>query len=967
MGRSKILNTVATRNGGVGLHISEAYGGLRVPSSVSADNQKRGAHIEKVSGSLVLETVTSSKNQESGIVIEAGTVSLLMSDSHVNENLGQGLYISNQFDSTIDISNTEFLRNSGGQGIYLQDFSEDCQILLSDITSIGNSQNGALFERVKASSLNVTSCSFDGNTLHGLYVKQVLTSNLNFQKISTSNNLNTGLVVFEGGTSVNIESWSSLSNHFDGFYLEHQEGQLRLKDCFVYGNKRNGLWLKDSFNARLQSAHLQNCSVLKSSRYGVVFDLTFAFRQGVENYTVTVANSTIANNVLGGCWFYPSDCKWYASYTRHRRVQLSFTGNKVKGNQKFGFYIHGPEWYELIAVLANNEIKNNSGYALKVAYYGYNCRDDSSFPVHVRVRSNTFIKNKGEYTVLVDYNALPTTRYVVFSNNSFIDNRAIQSFSSSYVRTKTQAVLAVKEGTVTVEHNSFVNPLFPHEMATLLKDHERVIQAKENWWGSRDECKIEERIFHFGDRIELAQIRYSPFLDSAHSNNGKVHNGISFCFLQGNKLSGTLNQTVTLPKDSATYQVVGDIIVLPNGVLTIEENVTLEFPLQAVFVVFGQVVIKGTESKRVKLIPKKPLQKEIRLVGGLGPWDGTLEIWFNNNWIPVCLNRYNYESTIVCRQLGYEALSYSYRYSSGNEIFLHNVQCNTDENDRIIHCNRNNWFSSSSCSRYVAYIHCKTPYWAGVHMTITPKKSDISNLDISYAGFAYRDDLSIPGIALRVDLNQHNISGVFVNNSAAVGLQMMYPDPFKVSHDIMNSTITNTESDGIRLESPFLNLMTSNVLNTKGYGLLYYNNWKPLNDHVIKLADTSVKKNVNLCAENDTFIDDFRLVYYLVVTREGSPVACHQVITVPRDYSIGMQLIYHDVHWSATFHVYSGTSKTLGTLWDVHSLSWQSRPFWMSNSSSIVLESSRTYYTYWSRAHFLLFLIKGTLFLVVLS
>jgi len=216
----------------------------------------------------------------------------------------------------------------------------------------------------------------------------------------------------------------------------------------------------------------------------------------------------------------------------------------------------------------------------------------------VRVLSNSFINNIGEYTVFVDYNALPTKRYIEFNNNSFAKNRVIKSFSRSYVRTKTQAVLAVKEGTITVEHNSFVNPLFPREMGTLLKDHERVIQARYNWWGSKDECKVEERIFHFVDRIELAQIQYYPFLDSVHSNNVKVHNRTRrSCFIQGNKLSGTLNTTVTLPKDSDTYKVIGDVIVLPNGVLTIEENVTLEFPLKAIFIVFGQVVIKGTDSK----------------------------------------------------------------------------------------------------------------------------------------------------------------------------------------------------------------------------------------------------------------------------------------------------------------------------------------------------------------------------------
>ena len=960
MGYFQISHTVASANGGVGLHISGAHGRFHVESSTFVDNKNHGAYIENITGSVALKTITSSKNHESGIVIESGTLTFLMTDSHVEENLVHGLYMSNSLNSIINISNTKFLRSRGGQGIYFKDFREDCQILLSDIKSLENSQNGALFERAKTKSLKVTSSSFDGNRLHGVYVKQVFTGSVNFQEISTSYNLKTGLIVHQGVSSMNVQSWSSIGNQIDGFSSENQEGKLILKDCYVYGNKRNGLWLVDSFDARLQLAQLQNCSVLRSSRYGVVFYLTRVFPQGVEDYAVTVVNSTIANNALGGCWFYHSSCRLPSSYTRHRRVQLSFTGNKVEGNQKFGLYIEGPEWYELSAVLENNEFKNTSGYALKVVYSDNYCYGYRSFPVHVSVLSSTFISNIGEYIVLVDYNALPTQRYIAFNNNSFIDNRAIQSFSSNYDRTKTQAVLAVKEGTITVEHNSFVNPLFPHEMATLLKDHERVIEARENWWNSRDECKVEERIFHFGDRIELAQIKYYPFLDSVHSNTVNVHNGTRcLCFLQGNKLGGTLNQTVTLPKDSDTYQVVGDVIVLPNGVLTIEENVTLQFPLQAVFIVFGQVVIKGTDSRRVKLVPKKPLQKEIRLVGSPDPWNGILQIWFDNKWLPVCLRSHRYEPTIVCRQLGYEALSYSYRYSNGNETFLHNVRCDTGESDSIIHCNRNNWIASSSCSSYVAYIRCKTPYWSGVHLTITPKKSDIRNVDIDYAGFAYRDDLNIPGIALRVDVNQHNISGVLVNNSVDRGVHMMYPDPFKVSHDIMNSSITNTGGSGIGLESPFLNLVTTNVVNTKGYGLTYYYNWMPLNVHVLKIADMSVKKNINLCSGNDTFIDDSSLVYYLVIKTKSGRHACEKVITVPQHYSVGMQLIDHDLRWSTVFRVYSGINKTLSTFWNVLFLNLQSRPAWKTNSSSVLFETSRSYDYYFNTVHFVLFLIKG--------
>ena len=117
MGYFEISNMMASKNGGVGLHVSGAHGRLHVLSSVLSDNQNRGGHFENMTGSVVLENVTSSKNRESGIEIESGSLYLSSTSSRMNENLYQGLYISNLLDSTIIISNTKFLRHRGGPGI----------------------------------------------------------------------------------------------------------------------------------------------------------------------------------------------------------------------------------------------------------------------------------------------------------------------------------------------------------------------------------------------------------------------------------------------------------------------------------------------------------------------------------------------------------------------------------------------------------------------------------------------------------------------------------------------------------------------------------------------------------------------------------------------------------------------------------------------------------------------------------
>ena len=955
IGNSRISLTTVIGNNYNGLYVSNTHGKISVVESMFLQNKYSGVYITKITGTLEFTNVKSSKNQASGIVVHAGTLSFQMSDSQVEENSGQGLHILNQVNSTINIYNTQFIRNSNGDGVYLQAFRY-CYVRLAEVLSLGNSLHGALFTRLSDTRLNFSSCKFDGNSNIGVYTTYFFRGGLNLEKISTSNNYRSGYAFEFGDTNINIESSSSLGNGRDGFNVQNQGGEVVLKDFIAGGNKRNGLWFIDTKSARLRSVYLLNCNVSGNSQYGVLFYLTYRIDQRPENYVITVANSTIFNNSLGGCKIYPSNCGW-GNDRWQRSVQLLFTGNKVKGNKKNGLDILGPEWYVLSAVLANNIYYENSGLALTVRH-GRRCSYENSSPFNLQVSSNIFLKNKGENIFFVDCETLPTKCRVTIRNNTFLDNQRIQLFSSNYLRTKTQAVLAVKGGNVTIKYNSFINPLFSHELAALLKDREHVLLAEENWWGTRDECKIKDRVFDFEDRVELAQIQYYPFLDSYNSTSSKLYDSVRpFCFLRGNKLGGTLNQVLNITNQIDTYQVVSDVTILLDGVLFLEGNITLEFPLKSVFLVQGKVIIKGNKKERVKFLPRGPLQLDIRLVGGPAPWEGVVEIWINSTWMPVCMHTYGHEDDIVCRQLGYEPVNSYYHNPSGKEkIFLHNVKCDTDQGDSITICNKRNWISSSSCITNVLYVGCKIPYWAGVHLAVTSKESVFSDVEVRYAGFPYRDDLTIPGIAFRVDLPRHVISGVFVSNSASIGFQIMYPDPLKDSNKIENSTIAKTESDGIRLESPFLEFLSTNVVNTKGYGFSYRYNWNALNTHVVKMADATVKKFIDICTEGETFISDSSMVYYLVVKSRSR--ACRAIITVPPEYTIGLQLIYHNVY-GIVFHVYSGIDKKKGTLWDIHVLNWYSRPVWMSGNSSILLDKMYGHPNKDDTVHFLLFLIKG--------
>ena len=958
IGHSKISNTMVTQNNHYGLHIIEARGRVNVLSSLFRGNSKHGIYVETISGLIGLKKVNSSKNYHSGMSIGVGSILLSVSDSNFDNNDHSGVRITNQLHTTINISDAQFkgnTRNHRNHGLYLLDFKEDCNVELSNLNIVGNTvSNGAFFERLSLANLVITSSKFDENGWNGLSIAGVSCHKGIFRNISTSRNAQSGIYVSGGNFNVSLISWTSLSNSRNGFYLEKQAGKVNVNGCLVNDNQRDGLVFFDGGYVRLYAVLIQKCT-LSNNRYGVLF--TLRRYTGLMNYRVIVVDSTIANNTQGGCEFFSESC---SNPHRNRYLKLSFARNKVMGNKKYGLVFYGPEQSEVEATVQNNTMKENTGYALSLEYTKY-CSASPLFPVLVNVQGNIFTKNKGEYIVLVNFKSMTSKHQMIISENSFFENQNVLKFLTNYARVKTQSVLAISKGNVTVKRNAFDNPMFPHEIATLYIDHEIMYQAIENWWGSSDECKVKERIFDYEDRVELARIHYYPFLIYHNSSSVIIHNSTrALCFLQGTKVGGILNESITIPRNSGAYQVTGDVTVFSDGTLTIEENVTLEFDLKAVFLIYGEIIIKGTSTNRVRFVPKKPSEKTVRLADGPGPWNGRLEIWFNNTWMPICLRWYQHEYSIVCRQLGYEEDKYSKRYPSGKEtVFLHNFQCDTNENDNVANCGRENWISGPRCSEYVAYIACKTPYWTGVHLAIAPKKSVITNLDISYAGFDYRNDLKIPGIALRIDLS-HNISGVVVDNSAFIGVQIMYPNPFKSSYDMHNVTISNTKSDGIRLESPLVKIMNTDVINTKGHGFLSDFNWKPLNIHVFNMAEAKVKRYLQPCTDRHIFLDSASPVYYLSVKIDYSK-GCETIITVPQKYNIGMQLIYQNLPYYVSFHVYSGKNKTSETVWDIPSLTWPSRPVWRSNTSTVLLESYSRYYpdhrSY--SVHLMVYLIKG--------
>ena len=151
--------------------------------------------------------------------------------------------------------------------------------------------------------------------------------------------------------------------------------------------------------------------------------------------------------------------------------------------------------------------------------------------------------------------------------------------------------------------------------------------------------------------------------------------------------------------------------------------------------------------------------------------------------------------------------------------------------------------------------------------------------------------------------------------------------------------------------------MNTDVINTKGRGFLSDFNWKPLNIHVLNMAEAKVKRYLRMCTDRHIVLDNASPVYYLSVKIDYNK-SCESLITVPQKYYIGMQLIYQNLPYMV-FRVYSSKNKTSETVWDIQSSTWPSRPVWRSNTSTVLLESYSRYYHRSYSVHFMVYLTKG--------
>ena len=231
---------------------------------------------------------------------------------------------------------------------------------------------------------------------------------------------------------------------------------------------------------------------------------------------------------------------------------------------------------------------------------------------------------------------------------------------------------------ISFHQNFFHNPLFAYEITITPVIGAYEIDGKYNWWGAKDEAEIISRIFDFRWRNYLERLSFSPFLGSANlsdiiyvKNTFGTYNGSIF----GSKV---INNHIILKKANSPYTVVRDIIIYPSATLTVQQGVQIDVSPYIEFHVYGKLELLGKLDNPIKFDLTSFFTgyegviagaHSVRLVNGSKPWEGIVEIFYNNTWGTVCDDGYSrfLNGFVLCKQLGYVGYTRRYRYTSSSD------------------------------------------------------------------------------------------------------------------------------------------------------------------------------------------------------------------------------------------------------------------------------------------------------------
>jgi len=272
--------------------------------------------------------------------------------------------------------------------------------------------------------------------------------------------------------------------------------------------------------------------------------------------------------------------------------------------------------------------------------------------------------------------------------NQFLENKP--SLFSKYAYLPSACIRLFGSSNVTIQRNLFENIHYNYELISgvFIDTVNTTVDATINWWGSDVEQLIRNRILDFIKRSDHALVQWNPFLSCRELNCVQTKVPMPFVLQLNRPLRGPVTSHTIIHKRREPYLVNGDLIVMPETMLTIEPGVELHFAPNTGILVLGNLNATGTPKDPIvmRLANKQfvteqianghnpyqyhftdqvpfaqhkfnPLidRLQIRLDIGRGPNEGFIQIynWTRRDWSYACYDTFSqiFSYRLLCHQL----------------------------------------------------------------------------------------------------------------------------------------------------------------------------------------------------------------------------------------------------------------------------------------------------------------------------
>ena len=518
-----------------------------------------------------------------------------------------------------------------------------------------------------------------------------------------------------------------------------------------------------------------------------------------------------------------------------------------------------------ISLLHNTAIDNS----------GFHLVDISGDSSTVVIWNNSMVRNKVDKSVL----NLGNHNSVNITGNNLIANGFRRRYPLFYIPINNASAVICSSRQISVNKNFFENPLLRWEFLLTRFFGPYEINAQYNWWGTNDQRKIILRIFDFHWRSYLARLNFSPFLASANVSDVTT-GGTKMSFRDGNRLGGHVTDYVVLQKDYSPYVVIRDVVIHPNATLRIEKGVQINIVQNVGFHVYGKLELVGEWGNPIKFDIAKNVNGfdnfmvyPVRLVNGSKPYEGIVEILYNNTWGTICDEGVSpLTGHVLCKQLGYQGYSASSRRTpsssiSSKPVWWRYLKCDSNTHDDISSCSFQGW-GVTCYNRNLWTVRCDPGYWRGIRFRETAKASTISNVKFYRGGVQIHSDTK--SFVLHFDVLRQSLSNVEIRDPFRDGIKIGFQEPGSIINNVeIQDTLTWLNGHGIETSSTltFHNCTVSGKHRGFYFEELSIQNF--LNDRGIKFVDAlavpelMLRREILMCDQNMSVVvgrEDLKII-----------------------------------------------------------------------------------------------------------